>query len=179
MRVLFANSKNMDLVNKLLNKDNVVVFFTAPWCGHCKQLKPVMQNVFGRFKGNSLPGTLLNVSEQEMPRMVVNNRINGYPTIRHYHNGQVVNDYNGIRDEKSIAEYLAKIFDNNKLTLNKVSVSLRRSKKRKQKKKTKNQKKKTKNQKKKTRKQKKKTRKQKGIMGKSKKRRGKKSKGRR
>ena len=113
MKVIFANSNNMDLVNNLLNKNNVVVFFTAPWCGHCQRLKPVMENVFGRFKHNSFPGALLNVSENEIPRMTVNNRINGYPTIRHYHNGQVIKDYDGIRDEKSIAEYLAKIFDEN------------------------------------------------------------------
>ena len=113
MKVIYANSNNMNNLNSLLNKKNVVVFFTAPWCGHCQQLKPVMENVFGRFKNTRLPGTLCNIQDKEMPRMTVDNNIDGFPTIRHYNNGVKVKDYSGMRDEGSISKFLAKVFEEN------------------------------------------------------------------
>lgn len=115
MKVIYANGNNMELINNILNKSNVVVFFTAPWCGHCKNLKPVMENVFGRFKNMSNTGSIVNVSEHEMPRMTLDNKIDGFPTIRHYNNGIKVNDYKGMRDEKSLTNYLVKIFEENKM----------------------------------------------------------------
>ena len=137
MKVIYANSNNMDMINALLNNSNVVVFFTAPWCGHCQRLKPVMNNVFGRFKSYKSPGSIISVSENEMPRLTVDNNIRGFPTIRHYNNGTKVNDYNGMRDEKSISDYLAKIFNENLRlrTLNKFK-SILEQKKRKRIKKT-------------------------------------------
>ena len=115
MKVIYANKDNMGLINSILNKNNVVVFFTAPWCGHCKNLKPVMENVFGRFKNMSNTGSIVNVSEHEMPRITLDNKIDGFPTIRHYNNGNKVNDYSGMRDEKSLTNYLVKIFEENKM----------------------------------------------------------------
>ena len=142
MKVIYANSNNMNKLNSLLNKDNVVVFFTAPWCGHCQQLKPVMENVFGRFKSSRLPGTICNIQDKEIPRMAIDSKIDGFPTIRHYNNGVKVKDFSGMRDERSISNFLAKVFEEN---LNKPTVSIskirrrtkRRLKKRRRKKSTK------------------------------------------
>lgn len=166
MKVIYANSNNMNKLNSLLNKDNVVVFFTAPWCGHCQQLKPVMENVFGRFKNSRLPGTICNIQDKEMPRMAINSKIDGFPTIRHYNNGVKVKDFSGMRDERSISNFLAKVFEEN---LNKSAVSIgkirrrrktkRRLKKRRQKKSVKkNNKRKRKKSSKNKRKKKKKSR---------------------
>lgn len=113
MKVIYANANNMDMINNLLNKNTVVVFFTAPWCGHCQRMKPVMDNVFGRFKNTNSNGTLISVSENEMPRLTVDKSIRGFPTIRQYNNGKKINDYSGMRDEKSLSNYLAKIFNEN------------------------------------------------------------------
>jgi thioredoxin-like negative regulator of GroEL len=121
MKVIYANSNNMNKLNSLLNKDNVVVFFTAPWCGHCQQLKPVMENVFGRFKSSRLPGTICNIQDKEIPRMAIDSKIDGFPTIRHYNNGVKVKDFSGMRDERSISNFLAKVFEEN---LNKSTVSI-------------------------------------------------------
>ena len=170
MKVIYANSNNMDMINALLNNSNVVVFFTAPWCGHCQRLKPVMNNVFGRFKSYKSPGSIISVSENEMPRLTVDNNIRGFPTIRHYNNGTKVNDYNGMRDEKSISDYLAKIFNENLRlrTLNKFKSTLKKKRKRRRKTKSKSNgksksksksKSKTKNKKQKTKKKKNKTKK--------------------
>ena len=165
MKVIYANPNNMDLINSLLNKNTVVVFFTAPWCGHCQQLKPVMENVFGRFKNSRLPGTICNIQDKEIPRMAIDSKIDGFPTIRHYNNGVKVKDFSGMRDERSISNFLAKVFEEN---LNKSAVSIgkirrrrtkRRSKKRQQKKSVKkNNKRKRKKSSKNKRKKKKKSR---------------------
>ena len=130
MKVIYANSNNMDMINTLLNKNTVVVFFTAPWCGHCQRMKPAMDNVFGRFKNHNSNGTLISVSENEMPRLTVDKSIRGFPTIRQYNNGKKISDYSGMRDEKSLSNYLAKIFNENLRlrTLNKFRKTLKKRK---------------------------------------------------
>ena len=98
-------------------------------------MKPVMDNVFGRFKNHNSNGTLLSVSENEMPRLTVDKEIRGFPTIRQYNNGKKVSDYNGMRDEKSLSNYLAKIFNENLRlrTLNKFRKTLKKKKEKKEK----------------------------------------------
>ena len=73
--------------------------------------------------------------------MAIDSKIDGFPTIRHYNNGVKVKDFSGMRDERSISNFLAKVLEEN---LNKSAVSIgkirrrrrtkRRSKKRQQKK---------------------------------------------
>ena len=79
--------------------------------------------------------SIISVSENEMPSLTVDNNIRGFPTIRHYNNGKKVNDYNGMRDEKSISDYLAKIFNENLRlrTLNKFKSTLKKKRKRRKK----------------------------------------------
>ena len=62
--------------------------------------------------------------------LTVDKEIRGFPTIRQYNNGKV-SDYNGMHDEKSLSNYLAKIFNENLRlrTLNKFRKTLKKERK--------------------------------------------------
>ena len=157
MEIINANSRNMNMLNNLLSERRAIIFFVAPWCGHCKQLEPTIDSLMGRFKNYKSPGVIARVEESEIPKFKYDNEIRGYPTIRVMSNGKTIKDYEGPRDEKSIAEMLLKYF--NKKTL-KAQVDKEKEKKVKKKTKKKRKKKRIQTKRKKKRKQQKKKRKQ-------------------
>ena len=161
MEIINANGRNMNMLNKLLGERKAIVFFVAPWCGHCKQLEPTIDSLMGRFKNYKNPGVIARVEESEIPNFKYDNEIRGYPTIRVMSHGKKIKDYEGPRDENSIAEMFVKYF--NKKTL-KTQVDKEKEKKVKKKTKKKVKKKRKKKRietkRKKKRKQQKKKRKQ-------------------
>ena len=140
MEIINANSRNMNMLNNLLSERRAIIFFVAPWCGHCKQLEPTIDSLMGRFKNYKSPGVIARVEESEIPKFKYDNEIRGYPTIRVMSNGKTIKDYEGPRDEKSIAEMLLKYF--NKKTL---KAQVDKEKEKKVKKKTKKKRKKKRN----------------------------------
>ena len=118
MEIINANSQNINILNKLLGERKAIVFFVAPWCGHCKQLEPTIDSLMGRFKNYKSNGLIARVEEKNIPKVNCDSEISGYPTIRVLSNGTKLKDYEGPRDEDSIANMLVKFF-NEKATLKK------------------------------------------------------------
>ena len=110
MEIINANSRNMDMLNKLLSERKAVIFFVAPWCGHCKKLEPTIDSLMGRFKNYKSPGVIARVEESEIPNFNYDNEIRGYPTIRVMSHGKKIKDYEGPRDENSLAEMFVRYF---------------------------------------------------------------------
>jgi thioredoxin-like negative regulator of GroEL len=111
MEIINANSRNMNMLNKLLSERKAVIFFVAPWCGHCKQLEPTIDSLMGRFKNYKNPGVIARVEESEIPNFNYDNEIQGYPTIRIMSNGKKIKDYEGPRDENSLSEMFVRYFN--------------------------------------------------------------------
>lgn len=114
MEIINAGPRNIPFLNDNLMNRKAVVFFVAPWCGHCQRLEPTINKLMGRFKNDSYPGLIARVQEKEIPKVKCDNDIQGFPTIRVLKpGGKKEHDYEGSRDEGSLSEFLAKIFEQN------------------------------------------------------------------
>jgi protein disulfide-isomerase A6 len=102
-------SRDFDDIALDESKD-VLVTFTAPWCGHCKTLKPIYEKVATTFK----PETnclVANIDADNAANAAIKQRygVSGYPTIKFFPKGSKEPvDYTGARTEEAFVEFLNK-----------------------------------------------------------------------
>ncbi|XP_076246068.1 disulfide-isomerase A3 [Calliopsis andreniformis] len=93
--------------HELERLENTLVMFYAPWCGHCKRLKPEYAKAAEMLLGNDPPITLAKVDCTEGGKETCNKySVSGYPTLKIFSRGDVVSDYNGPREAAGIAKYM-------------------------------------------------------------------------
>jgi len=92
----------------VLNKDHdTLVAFTAPWCGHCKSLKPIYEKVAQWF----LPETnciIANVDADAEPNRPLAQKyeVQSFPTLKFFPKGGDPVAYEGGRDEAAFVKFL-------------------------------------------------------------------------
>lgn len=83
----------------------VVVDFWASWCGPCKMLAPVMEEVEGELKDQV---NFYKVNVDENPVVSQNFRIASIPTVMIFSKGKAVDALVGFRPKQSIVESIKK-----------------------------------------------------------------------
>jgi len=81
---------------------SILVEFYAPWCGHCKSLKPAWSQAAKKLKG-IVKVAAIDANDEKNRPVAGRYGIKGFPTIKIFKNG-VPSDYNGGRDAKSIID---------------------------------------------------------------------------
>ncbi|KAI0303760.1 thioredoxin-like protein [Multifurca ochricompacta] len=92
----------------VLNKDHdTIVTFTAPWCGHCKSLKPIYEQVARDFlpETNCIVANIDADSEANRP-LALKYGIQSFPTIKFFPKGGEPVAYEGGRKEADFVEFL-------------------------------------------------------------------------
>jgi len=98
------HKQSLDELNKhAKNGGESVVALTAPWCGHCKALKPELNKMRSKLKGGN--GIVANVSDKYHSQLDMDTNVDGFPTIRHFKGGKKVRDYEGKRAAEEIANF--------------------------------------------------------------------------
>ncbi|XKL64506.1 hypothetical protein PGB90_004592 [Kerria lacca] len=84
-----------------------LVMFYAPWCGHCKRLKPDFEKAAQLLSRNDPPIALLKVDCTESGKTTCNNHgVSGYPTLKIFRLGKFVREYSGPRSADGIVKYM-------------------------------------------------------------------------
>jgi len=96
-----------DFDSKLADIDTALVMFYAPWCGHCKRLKPEFEKSSGDLLRNDPPVHLVKVDCTEAGKDTCGRfEVRGYPTLKIFKNGELSSDYNGPREAAGITKYM-------------------------------------------------------------------------
>lgn len=95
--------KNFAEVAKDQSK-NVLIEFYAPWCGHCKQLAPVWDELAEKFKDNT---DIVIAKMDSTANELEDVKVQSFPTIKYFPAGSdEVVDYNGERTLAGFTKFL-------------------------------------------------------------------------
>ncbi|CAG8268272.1 unnamed protein product [Penicillium olsonii] len=87
---------------------DVLVAFTAPWCGHCKSLAPTWESLANDFARESNVVIAKVDAEAENARALTKEQgVTGYPTIKFFPKGSTEPEtYSGARSEEAFIKFI-------------------------------------------------------------------------
>lgn len=86
---------------------SVLVMFYAPWCHHCKTLKPAFEKASTILKNQNIKGLLAAVDGTQENSLVKESNVEGYPTLNYYLQGRYETEVT-LRDTNEIVEFMKK-----------------------------------------------------------------------
>jgi thioredoxin 1 len=101
---LFLRISDLNFEDEVIKSDKpVLVDFWATWCGPCKAVGPIMDDI-ARTYGERIKVAHLNVDEN--PHMTATYGISNIPTIILFKNGQPIDTLVGLMPKERLEEFI-------------------------------------------------------------------------
>ena len=79
----------------------VLVDFWAEWCGPCKMIAPVLDELAGEYSGKV---KIAKVNIDDYQQLAINYGINSIPTLLFFKGGQVADQIVGMRSKRDLKQ---------------------------------------------------------------------------
>jgi putative thioredoxin len=84
----------------------VVVDFWAPWCGPCRMLTPILEQVIGQHKGAVV---LAKVNVDEAPQLAAQFQVQSIPLVIGFRQGRAVTEFAGVQSEAVVRQFVEQL----------------------------------------------------------------------
>lgn len=91
------NLNNENYESFINSEKPVVVDFWATWCGPCKMVGPVIEDLANEFEGQT---SVCKVNVDEMPDVASQYKIMSIPTVMIFKNGEIIDKAVGVRTKE-------------------------------------------------------------------------------
>ena len=89
--------------NEAMKAPAAVVDFNATWCGPCRMLAPVLEDISGKYEGKV---SFYSVDVDESPELAMQFRVNSVPCLVLLKNGVFVDQSVGFRPEAQLTAWI-------------------------------------------------------------------------
>lgn len=94
---------------EVLQSDKVVmVDFWAPWCGPCRILGPIVEELAAEYEGKA---KIVKLNVDDNPYTASQYGVQGIPTLIFYKNGEPVGQIVGVQPKAALANVLDRLID--------------------------------------------------------------------
>ena len=110
----YVKLSDQNFADEVLNSDiPVVVNFSAPWCGPCRIMNPIITELARDFTG-VIKVSKINVDDYEHVASLYS--VNAIPSIIFFHQGREVERISGVVSKETLTEKLQNLVGESSLT---------------------------------------------------------------
>ena len=103
MSILTVNDKEFD--EKVLKSNNLVLCdFWAEWCGPCKQISPILEELSKELSPDNI--TIAKVNIDDNPETPAKYGIMSIPSLLLFKNGELVSTQIGLHEKRDLKKWI-------------------------------------------------------------------------